>query len=176
MNSEIKLPGKFAVNYGVILGLILVVIYALMYATNMLIEGTQWPMVLYYIIFPAYLIYAIGQFKKLNNNFLTLSDALKVGVAAAVISGLVYAVFSIILFYVIDTELMNKMMEVAKEKLYENPNMTSEMVESSMSMMEQFSGPIFGSAIWIALSALFGLIYSLIGGMVMKKESQELHR
>lgn len=173
MDSKTTSPGKFAVNYGVILGLILVVIYALMYATNMLIEGVQWPMVLYYIIFPAYLIYAISQFKKANNNFLTLSEALKVGVAAAVISGLVYAVFSLMLFYVIDTELMDKMMEVTREKLYENPNMTSEMVENSMAMMEKFSGPLFGSAVWIALSALFGLIYSLIGGMVMKKESQE---
>lgn len=173
MDSNTTSPGKFAVNYGVILGLILVVIYALMYATNMLIEGVQWPMVLYYVIFPVYLIYAIGQYKKANNNFLSLSEALKVGVATAVISGLVYAVFSLILFYVIDTELMDKMMEVAKEKLYENPNMTSEMVENSVAMMEKFSGPLFGSAIWIALSALFGLIYSLIGGMVMKKESQE---
>ncbi|WP_100614848.1 DUF4199 domain-containing protein [Confluentibacter citreus] len=173
MDSEIKSPGKFAVNYGIILGLILVIIYALMYATNMLIEGTQWPMVLFYVIFPTFLIYAISQFKKANNNLLTLSDALKVGVAAAVISGLVYAIFSIILFYVIDPGLMDKMMEVAREKLYENPNMTSEMVETSMAMMEQFSGPLFGSAVWIALSALFGLIYSLIGGMVMKKESEE---
>lgn len=173
MDSEIKSPGKFAVNHGIILGLILVVIYTLMYATNMLIEGVQWPMYLYYIIFPAYLIYAISQFKKANYNLLTLSDALKVGVAAAVISGLVYTVFSIILFYVIDPGLMDKMMEVTREKLYENPNMTSEMVDSSMAMMEKFSGPLFGSAIWIALSALFGLIYSLIGGMVMKKESEE---
>lgn len=173
MDSEIKSPGKFAVNHGIILGLILVIIYASMYATNMLIEGTQWPMVLFYVIFPMYLIYVISQFKKANGNLLTLSDALKVGVAAAVISGLVYAVFSIILFYVIDTELMDKMMEVAREKLYENPKMTSEMVEKSMEMAEKFSGPLIGSAIWIALSALFGLIYSLIGGMVMKKESQE---
>jgi hypothetical protein len=173
MDSEIKSPGKFAVNHGIILGLILVIIYAFMYATNMLVEGKQWPMVLFYVIFPAYLIYAINLFKKANGNFLTLSDALKVGVAAAVISGLVYAVFSLILFYVIDPGLMDKIMEITREKLYENPNMTSEMVDSSMAMVEKFSGPLIGSAIWIALSALFGLIYSLIGGMVMKKESQE---
>jgi hypothetical protein len=173
MDSEIKSPGKFAVNHGIILGLILVIIYAFMYATNMLVEGKQWPMFLFYVIFPAYLIYIISQFKKLNGNLLTLSDALKVGVAAAVISGLVYAIFSIILFYVIDPGLMDKIMEVTREKLYENPRMTSEMVDSSMAMMEKFSGPIIGSAIWIALSAFFGLIYALIGGMVMKKESQD---
>ncbi|WP_111306917.1 DUF4199 domain-containing protein [Confluentibacter sediminis] len=173
MESEIKSPGKFAVNYGIILGLILVVIYAVMYATNMLIEGKQWPMVLFYVIFPTFLIYTISQFKKTNNNLLTLSDALKVGVAAAVISALVYAVFSLVLFYVIDTELMSKMMEAAREKLYENPKMTSEMVEKNMEMAEKFSSPLLGAAVWIALSALFGLIYSLIAGLVMKKESQE---
>ena len=171
MESEIKSPGKFALNYGIILGLILVIIAALMYATGMILEGKQWPMIIYYVLFPAYLIYTISQYKKSNDNLLSLSDALKVGVATAVISALVYAVYALLLNYVIDPDFIEQILEATREKLYENPKMTDEMVETSMEWVEKFSSPVFGIAIWTALSAILGLIYSLIGGLVMKKES-----
>jgi hypothetical protein len=56
--------------------------------------------------------------------------------------------------------------------MLENPNMTEEMVDQSLAMMEKFMNPLVGTAIWIALSAFFGLLYSLIGGLVMKKEQE----
>ena len=54
--------------------------------------------------------------------------------------------------------------------LEQNPEMTEEMVENAMKSVEMFMNPAIASAFWIAMSALFGLIYSLIGGLVMKKE------
>ncbi len=171
METKELSPGKFALNYGLILGIIIVLIGVIMYATNMILEGKQWPVYLYYVIFPAFIIYTISQYKKSNNNLLSVSDALKVGVATAVISGLVYAVYGLLLNYIIDPELMGKMMEVTREKLYENPKMTEEMVDKSIEMLEKFSNPLLGSAIWIGLSAIFGLIYSLIGGLVMKNDA-----
>ena len=171
MEPEVKSPGKFALNYGIILGLILVIIIAIMYATNMLLEGVQWPMVIFYVLFPVFLIYAISQFKKANNGLLSLTEALKVGIVTAIISALVYGVFSLVLYYVIDPELNEKLMEVTREQLYENPRMTEEAIETTMEMARKFSSPLFGIAIWTALSAILGLIYSLIGGLAMKKES-----
>ena len=171
MESEVKSTGKFALNYGIILGLILVIIIAVMYVTNMLIEGVQWPMVIYYVLFPVFLIYVISQFKKANNGILSLVDALKVGIVTAILSALVYGVFSLVLYYVVDPDLNAKLMEVTREKLYENPRMTEEAVETTMEMAKKFSGPIVGVAIWTALSAILGLIYSLIGGLSMKKEA-----
>jgi len=171
MESEVKSTGKFALNYGIILGLILVIIIAVMYVTNMLIEGVQWPMVIYYVLFPVFLIYVISQFKKANNGILSLVDALKVGIVTAILSALVYGVFSLVLYYVVDPDLNAKLMEVTREKLYENPRMTEEAVETTMEMAKKFSSPIAGVAIWTALSAILGLIYSLIGGLVMKKEA-----
>lgn len=171
METKQLSPGKFALNYGLILGIIMIVIHVTMYASGMMLEGVQWPMYLYYIIFPAFVIYTISQYKKYNGSLLTLSEALKTGVAVAAISALVYAVYNILFNYIIDPEFIGKMMETTREKLYENPKMTEEMVDKSIEMMEKFSNPVLGSAIWIGLSAIFGLIYSLIGGLVMKKEA-----
>ena len=134
------------------------------------LKGEQWPQYLYYIIFPVVVIYAIGQYKKRNGNLLTLSEAIKLGLVIGLISAIVYAIYGLVFNYIIDPEYMGLVMESVRDKLLENPNMTEEMVDQSMVMMEKFMNPLVGTAIWIALSALFGLIYSLIGGLAMKKE------
>ena len=170
MESEKITPGKFALNYGLILGLIMIVIAVIMYVTGMPLKGEQWPQYLYYIIFPVVVIYAIGQYKKRNGNLLTLSEAIKLGLVIGLISAIVYAIYGLVFNYIIDPEYMGLVMESVRDKLLENPNMTEEMVDQSMVMMEKFMNPLVGTAIWIALSALFGLIYSLIGGLAMKKE------
>ncbi|MDD7884864.1 DUF4199 domain-containing protein [Flavivirga sp. 57AJ16] len=171
METKSVTPGKFATNYGLILGLILILISIIMYFTGMQLEGEQWPMYLYYIIFPVVIIYAISQFKKNNLGLLSLSEALKVGLITAIISALIFAVYNIIFNYLIDPEFIGKMMEVTKDKMLENPNMTEEAANKAIEMMEKFSNPFLGSTIWVALSAVFGLIYSLIGGLVMKREA-----
>ncbi|MGC6430978.1 MAG: DUF4199 domain-containing protein [Jejuia sp.] len=170
METNQQTPGKFSVNYGLILGIIMIVISVVMYATGMMLEGKQWPMFIYYIIFPVFVIYTINKYKKHNANTLKLGEALKVGVSVAVVSAVVYGLYNILFNYLIDPEFIDKMMDVTREKLYENEKMTEEMIDKSMEMARKFSHPLIGSAMWIGLSALFGLIYSLIGGLVMKNE------
>ena len=170
MESQKVTVGSFAKNYGLVLGLVLILISVLMYVTGLQLKGEQWPMYIYYAIFPAVIIYAISQYKKSNANLLSLSEAIKVGLLIAVISAIVFAVYGLIFNYIIDPEFQGLAMEALRDKLLENPNMTEELVEQQMVMIEKFSSPLLGTAIWIALSAFFGLIYSLIGGLVMKKE------
>ena len=170
MESQTTSPGKFAVSYGVILGVIMTLIGVLMYVTGMALELKQWPQYLYYLIFPIVIIYAINKFKKQNANLLSLGQAIKIGLVAAVVSALIYGAYALLFNYVIDPDFMNKMMEATKDKLMENPDMTEEMVEQSMAFMEKLQNPLIGVAGWIAMSAIFGLIYSLIGGLIMKNE------
>ncbi|WP_250434456.1 DUF4199 domain-containing protein [Hanstruepera flava] len=166
-------PGKFAMNYGLILGAIMILISIAMYVTGMLLEGKEWPQYLYYIIFPVIIFYAIGQFKKTNANSLSFSEALKTGMVIAVISALVYAIYGLVFNYIIDPDFMGEMMKMAEEKIAEDPNMPVEMKEKSLEMAKTFSNPFIGSALWLALSAFFGLIWSAIAGLVMKTNSQD---
>lgn len=170
MEQQKLSPGKFAMNYGVILGLIMIFISVITYVTGLALEGAQWPNWIYYAAFPIIVLYAISQFKKQNLNILSLSQALKVGILIGVISAIVIMIYSMIFNYLIDSEFMSQMMEVARDKMLENPNMTEEMVDQSMKFIEMFSNPAISGAFMIAMSAVFGLIYSLIGGLIMKRE------
>ena len=170
MEAQKPTVGKFAMNYGVILGVVMIVIGVIQYVTGMALEGKQWPQWLYYIIFPIVIFYAISQFKKQNANVLSLGQAIKIGLVIAAISAVVYLIYGLIFNYIIDPEFMGQMKEVARDKMLEAPNATPEMVEQQMKVVEMFMNPLVGSALWIGLSLFFGLIYSLIGGLVMKKE------
>lgn len=171
MQTKELTPGNFSINYGLILGAIMVLISVTLYATGMALEGVQWPNYLYYIIFPVVIMFAISSYKKQNNGILTLSTAIKIGLLIAIISALVNVVYGLIFNYIIDPDFMGLVVEKVGEKLSENPNLSPEMIEKQMEIMKKFQNPLLGSAVWVALSALFGLIYSLIGGIAMKKEA-----
>ncbi|TVZ59304.1 uncharacterized protein DUF4199 [Flavobacteriaceae bacterium MAR_2010_105] len=170
METQKPTVGKFAMNYGIILGVIMILISVIMYVTGMSLDGVQWPQYLYYIIFPVVIFYAIGQFKKQNANVLSLGEAIKTGIAIAAISAIVYIIYGLIFNYIIDPEFMVQMKDVVRDKMLEAPNATQEMVDQQMKVVEMFMSPAIGSAFWIGASMLFGLIYSLIAGLVMKKE------
>ena len=170
METQKLTPGKFALNYGLILGLVMIAIGVVTYVTGMALKLQQWPQWIYYDIFPVTVIYAISQYKKTNGNLLKLGEAIKLGVMIGVISAIVYVIYGLIFNYIIDPDFMGLVKEATRDKMLENPNMTEEMVDQSMAMMDKFMNPLVGSAMWIAISAFFGLIYSLIGGLVMKKE------
>ncbi|WP_424494213.1 DUF4199 domain-containing protein [Salinimicrobium sp. GXAS 041] len=168
--STAKSPGKFAVTYGVILGVILIFIAIIMYVTGMALEGKQWPMYIYYVIFPVVIIMAIKAYKKETGGFLSLSEALKTGVATAVISGLIFLIYNLLFNYVIEPTYAQQALDATRDQLLQAGTMTDEQIEATLKWVEWGSNPLIGSAIWLAFSAFLGLIYSLIAGLIMKQK------
>ncbi len=166
-----KTPANFGMTYGIILGLIFILIAVIMYVTGMPLRGEQWPQYLYYLIFPAGIIIAIKKFKIENGGFLELKEALKIGLSIGIISGLVYLIYVFLFNYVIDPEYNAMIIEVAREQMLEQPNVSEEQVEQMMGFIKVMANPFLGGALWIGLSLFFGLIYSLIGGLVMKQDN-----
>jgi hypothetical protein len=170
MEDQKPTPGKFAMNYGIILGVIMISISVITYVTGMALNGEQWPTYIYYIMYPVVIFYAIGQYKKSNASLLSIREAIKVGLAIAVISALVNIIYGLIFNYLIDPGFMAQAMEATKDRMLEAPNANPDAVEQTINAMEMFSNPLIGSAFWIAMSTVFGLIYSLIAGLVMKND------
>ena len=168
MESKELNPGKFGINLGLVLGGIMTLIAIYMYATDMAFKGQQWPVYIYYLAFPSIIIYAILQYKKSNSGLLSLKEAIKTGITVALVSALVYVAYILIFNYIIDSEYNTKMIEFATEQIASS-EAPVEAKEMQLKMVEFFSDPIAGSVFWVAMSLFFGLIYSLIGGLAMKK-------
>ncbi len=163
-------PGKVGLNYGIYLGLIIILIQVVLYVTGMALEGVQWPMYIYYVIFAVLIFAAVKSYKQKNAGFLTLSEALKTGLSAAAISAVIFLVYNVLFFYIIEPGYGEMMLDVARDKMLEDGNMTEDQVEMALSFSKYMINPFIGGAFWIAMSAFFGLIYSLIAGAIWKQQ------
>lgn len=163
---------KFIINYGLLLGLASIVLSVILYVLDMHMQQGWLTGTLSFAIMAGIIIYGINEFKKNNGGYLTLGEALKIGVGVALIAGIIGAIYQFIFMNYIEPDFLDKMMELQFEKMIEdNPDMTEEQINMSMEMGKKFSTPWITTAFSIIGSLFFGLIISLIAGLIMKKEN-----
>ena len=171
MVREKKVPGKFGINNGLLLGAAMIIISVFIYANDMDFKNQQWPTYIYYVVFPVVIFYTIYRYKIYNNGVLSLRDAMKAGLIAAIISALVYTAYVLLFNFVIDPEHNLKIIDFVSNQmaLMDAPVKQKEL---SLKVIKFFYDPINGSLIWIAASMFFGLIYSLVAGLIMREKQK----
>ncbi|WP_264566884.1 DUF4199 domain-containing protein [Flavobacterium sp. N3904] len=172
-------PAKSGVLYGVLFGIIMVLEFVIMYLVGMksLINTSVGTIVniANYMILPLLFIYigCTNYKKNINNGFISLTESLKTGISITFIAALIYALFNVI-FNFIFPEFIDEMIAITKEgMLAKNPNMTSEQVEMGLSMVKKFMNPLIVLPVTLAMYSFFGLIYSLIVGVIVKNEKPQ---
>jgi len=171
-------PSKSYLQFGVIYGIIMVLLFVIVYASginpveNRAVGLTQ--SVLSNLILPLLFIYlGCVSFKKGNNGFASFVECLKVGVSIAFVAGLIFAVFNLI-FNFIFPEYGNELLKSQREiMLAQNPNLTSEQVDMGLSIAKKITSPVFAFPIILVTFSFFGLIYSLIIGLIVKKDNPQ---
>ena len=118
--------------------------------------------------------YGIYQFKKDNSGFVSLSEALKVGVGISLISGIIGTIYGVILTEFLDPEFMNKTFEIAKQKMLDaNQELSMEDANQAIEMSKKFASLPIRIAGGLISSVFIGFFVSLIGGLVLKKTKSE---
>ncbi len=160
------------INYGLILGAASIILSAGIYAAGInLMEQPTWVKILSYVIFIVSIIAGIKKYRDLNNNYLTLGQAMKVGIGIALVGGILSAIYTYIFFSFIDPEIITQIMANAEEKMLDqNPDMTEEQIEMGTKVAKMFMSPFALSTMAIIGSLIMGAIISLIGGLILKKE------
>ena len=109
--------GKFALNFGLILGAVSVIFAFMLYTADMHYQGGISVMLISLVLSLAAVIIAMIQFKKANEGFMSFGQALKVGVGVCLIGGIIGIIFNQIMSNVIDPDMMAKAMEYQKNQL-----------------------------------------------------------
>lgn len=163
---------KFVLNYGVLLGILSVILGVIMYVTNAYIDPSIIYTILGFLILIGVISYAINAFKTENGGYLNLGEALKVGIGVAVIGGIITAIWSYLLMNYIEPQYMAQIMEVNQQKMMEtNPNLTEAQMDSMMEMSSKFTSPFMIMAFSLIGNLFFGLLISLIAGLIMKNKN-----
>ena len=161
-------------KYGGLLGGVSV-IFALMLFSLDLHYGQE-PAVNYvnYLITIAVLAFGIYTYRKDNEGFLSLGEALKIGLGISLISAVIAILYTGLLMHVLEPTFMEKASEIAKNKMIdENPEMTQEQLNMTLDMMKKFQGFGVVSAFILIFSLFFGLLISLVSGLILKKARPE---
>ncbi|SIS64241.1 Protein of unknown function [Zobellia uliginosa] len=161
--------GKFALNHGLMVGVIGIAFGIMLYTMDMhyergiAVQGTQT------LILVAGIVLGIYQFRKANSGFLTISEALKVGAGVALIA----AIMGLLYFYVfsnyVEPDFMDHMYEIGKQQaLDNNPKLTEEQLNQGIEMQKQFAWMTY--PIILIMNIIIGLVVGLVVGLILRKE------
>jgi len=173
MEDQQKPTNKTALNYGVYLGIASILISVILFALGKQYEQDWKNGVISFVIMTTIIALGIKKFKELNGGFLTLGQGLKTGIAIALIGGVISIIYTLIFMNFIEPDFMEKSMELARQKMLDNPNLSEEQMEQAIEMQKKFSGPAMIAAFGLIWTLFLGFIISLISSLIMQKKENE---
>ncbi len=174
MENVVEKPktGTYALKYGLILGAISVIIGLMLYSMDMHYQQDWKVGIISMVIMITIIVMAQLQFKKDNGGYISLGEALKIGIGLSLVAGIIGVIYNQILGNVIDPDMMQKAIEYQRQKM-EAGGMTQTEIDQAMEMGEKFKGPGMQIAFGLIGSLFLGFVFSLISGLVVKKTAPE---
>ena len=170
MSDKKSILKSTIIQYGLIYGGLAVVFNIMLFIMDMHYQGgslQQWTGL---IIMVGSITFAQIAYRKINDGYLNLSEAIKVGLGVTLIGILIAVVYGWFQAIVLDPNQIEKATEFAlNQAIDQNPEMTDEMIAMTQEWIEWGSSPGISTAFALGFGLLFGLIVSLITGLIVKK-------
>lgn len=163
---------KETLNYGIILGLITIVLSVLTYMLDLTFKT--------WILWPSLVISLVVLFLLLrsyrdhyNNGYITYGKSVGAGVVINVYAAVITAIYIYVLYAFIDPGLVDQQMAMAEEKMI-NRGVPEAAIDAGMAMQAKLMKPWFVSLMGLINSVFFGLIISLIVSLFIMKKGNPL--
>ena len=160
---------SFAYKYGIIISIITIAFSLMIHFMDLTYSGSNLPQIVNYVVSAVCIIIAIVSFRSANGGLLSVRQAVKLGTAAALISGVVGVFYLLLFANFIEPDFVEKLgAEVTTKQIAEKyPQLTSEQIQQQVDMQAQFfwvSYPFI-----LIFSCLYGLVIGCITGLFAKK-------
>ena len=167
---------KFAMNYGAVLGLVLVAIAIIMWSLGTEDNQSIIPALLNNSITIAFIAYAIIQYRDINSNgFISYSESLKLGTTVAFFSSIILAFYQFLYISYIDPNALSEIMRVTEQAMLEsNPEISDEELDMALQITGKFMQPHWMMIMGMLGGTFMGFLYSLIISIFVKNEDPNL--
>ena len=170
MSDQKSILKSTIIQYGLIYGGLAVVFSIMLFIMDMHYQGGSLQNWTGFIIMIGSITFAQIAYRKLNDGYLNLSEAIKVGLGVTLIGILIALVYGWFQATILDPNQIEKATEFAlNQAIDQNPEMTDEMIAMTEEWIEWGSSPGISTAFALGFGLLFGLIVSLITGLFVKK-------
>lgn len=159
-----------AINYGVLLGIVLIIADLLFYMLNVSRESIF--RYLNLILILVGLIMGILNYRnQINEGLISYEKSLGSGVLIGFFASVIVAIYMVIFLKFIDPGMIDEMLRKAEEKMLDqNPSMLDEDLEAAMKYTKIFRSPVWMS-IWSIIGSTFvSFIASLIISIFTRKK------
>jgi len=173
MADQQKPTNKIALNYGLYLGIASILISVILYALGKHQEQDWKNGLISFIVMATIITLGIKKYKEFNGGFMTLGQGLKTGIGIALIGGVIGIIYTLIFVTVIEPDSLAQGMELARQKLLDNPNISEEQIDAQMEMAKKFSTPGMIAAFGLLWTLFLGFVISLIAGAIMQKKENQ---
>jgi hypothetical protein len=163
---------KTCLKYGLILGLVSIVFSVLIYMFDL--TFATWT------IIPSLLLSFIVLFllqrsyrDTYNNGFITYGKSLGVGVVIFIYASVIIAIYTYLLYTVIDPGMVDKQMAMAADKMVAK-GIPEASMDAALKMQEKMLQPWIISLMGIFTTIFYGFILSLISSIFVAKQGNPL--
>lgn len=173
MNPIVK---NASVKYGLIFAAISIAYYLIAYVVDNSLFA-NWTMgILLFVALIVVLILGVREAKKKMGGFISFRDAFSTFVVGWIVNAVIGALFSILLFQVIDPGLAETVKELTMDRtieMMESFNMSDEQIQEAIAQTEEQMSDQFSTGkqlMGILWNIVFGTIIGLIVAAAMKKD------
>jgi len=159
---------KYAMTYGAIIGLVLVVYSVLLYLTDFYFNKTM-GFIQYIIIFIGIYLGTKTYRDKALGGYIKYGRALVFGMIISVFVGIIIVFFNFIMMRYIDPGLIDKNMAVIEESLQNNRFIQPDMMDATLESSRKSLTSIWSLPIEIFVFTLIRFVISLITSAFLKK-------
>lgn len=168
--NEQTTTARTALKWGLILAVASILYSAIMFLTDNI--GNRGLGLVAYLISIVGLVLAMRDYKSLKGGYMTYGEGLSIGTLTAAISGFLNSLFSVFYMSVIDTGIMTRMADKAREQMENEGKLSDEQIDQGIAIMEKFQSPGFLFVFGLFGAILLGFIFSLIIAAFIRRNKE----
>ena len=167
---------KFAMNYGAVLGILLVLVSYFSYIFGIDEKDSMIPSILNNGLTIGFIAYAVTKYRDIfNNGYISFSSSLKLGTTVAFFSSVILAFYTFLFISYINTDALNDIISMTEQAMLEsNPDVSDEELDLALEMTSRMMQPHWIMMMGILGGTFMGFLYSLAISFFVKKTDNNI--
>ncbi|WP_108803782.1 DUF4199 domain-containing protein [Aquimarina sp. Aq107] len=162
---------KYILTYGLLFGIASIILSFTFYLTGNYVKQNLLHSAILFSITVFFIIFGLLVFKKNNNGFISLIEALKIGIGIAILGGLMAVLWKIILLKQIDPNIINQFEDKQIKRIAEmSSDLTQKNIEEKIKITKKYTSPLRMTITALIEDTFVGFLLSLIGGLIIRKK------
>lgn len=164
---------KHVLKYGIVFGIASIILslsaYLLGYYTK---QGTIHITILF-LVTAGSIIMGLLKFKKNNNGYIRIGEALKIAIGISLIGGLIAILWKVLLLHVIDPTIIDQLKEDGFKRLTRtSTELTQEKIKRRIALTDKYTTPIIMIYTALIEDLINGVIFGLVGGLIIRNKKR----